>query len=174
MPAGKPGPSLTDAFLKTVRAREHLEALQEQLERFKETKPHRFHIERDIRADKYRIHVKLPNIPDRVWLIVGDFLTCLRASLDHLVWSLSALTQSYPRYTEFPILDVPNDKVLRHSTRGVPLEARHIIEQLQPYQGRDQVSVRSHFLWRLNKLCNIDKHRRVPIHSHVSMLIMES
>jgi hypothetical protein len=43
-----------------------------------------------------------------------------------------------------------------------------MIESLQPYQGRDVAAIRGHLLWRLNLMCNIDKHRRIPVHGNVT------
>lgn len=162
--------SLADAYLKTVRARKHLDTLGEELDAFRQTKPHRFHTERDLKAGKYRLHFSIAKVPDPVWLMFGDFLACMRASLDHLVWSLAVTKDRYPRNTEFPILEAPNGRFIRSCTKGVPADARKIIVDLQPYQGGNIDAVRSHFLWRLNKLCNIDKHRRIPVHGDVSHL----
>ncbi len=162
--------TLADPYLKTERARQHLDALQSELETFKNTKPHRFKTERDIVAREYRVHFEVEDVPDRILLIVGDFLTCLRASLDHLVWQLASITKPYPKSTEFPILDAPNAKHIKACTKGVPDDARKVIVSLQPYQAGQAKAIHGHFLWRLNKLCNIDKHRRIPVHSNASTL----
>lgn len=46
----------------------------------------------------------------------------------------------------------------------MPPEAAKIIESLQPYNTPNPTDVKIHLLWRLNKLCNIDKHTRIPVH----------
>jgi hypothetical protein len=124
----------------------------------------------NVEAQRYRIHFTIKDVPDPIPLIVGDLVTCLRASLDHLVWVLAALKRPYPKNTEFPILDAPNERFMRRCTKGVPTEARRIIVSLQPYLGRQPEAIRSHLLWRLNKLCNVDKHRRIPVHSDISYM----
>ena len=40
--------TLADAYLKTARAKKHLDSLREELRIFAESKPHRFSTERDI------------------------------------------------------------------------------------------------------------------------------
>jgi hypothetical protein len=159
--------TLADPFLKTARAKEHLDSLKAQLVLFRDSKPHRFSTERDIDNQRYHIHLKVADVPDSFPLIVGDFLYCLRSSLDQLVWALAKLTKPYPRGTQFPILDVPDEKKFREWTRGVPTDAKRVIKSLQPYHG-GQNSVKSHLLWRLNKLGNIDKHRRLAVRGDVS------
>jgi hypothetical protein len=163
---------MSDPYLKTARAKVHLDALREELGDFSKSKPHRVHRQRDTKNQRYIIRLEIKPVPEFVPLIVGDFLGCLRASLDHLVWQLAQANKPshYPEGTEFPIMDAPNGKRLRDSTRRVATEARRMIETFQPYYGRqhDMAAIRSHLLWRLNTLCIIDKHRRIPVHSDFS------
>lgn len=37
-----------------------------------------------------------------------------------------------------------------------------MIESYQPYHSQSPILMKQHLLWQLNKLCNIDKHRRIP------------
>jgi hypothetical protein len=90
---------LADPYLKTKRAKEHLDALRHELESFRDSKSHRVSRERDIKNKRYRIRLKIADIPDTLPLIVGDFVCCLRSSLDQLVWALATLTKPYPRGT---------------------------------------------------------------------------
>jgi hypothetical protein len=151
--------TLADAYLKTARAKKHLDSLGEELRIFAESKPHRFSTERDVENQRYIVRVKIGQPPDSFPLIAGDFFSCLRSSLDHLVWSLAKLRRTYPLHTQFPILDEPDGKAIRNCTSGVPTEARKIIESLQPY--RKGNAMRSHFLWQLHTLSIVDKHRRL-------------
>src|SRR5579859_3666483 len=68
----------------------------------------------------------------------------------------------YPKKTQFPIFDHVDAGKFKGCTSGVPAQAVSIIESLQPYHRRDAAAIKSDPLWRLNKLCNIDKHRRIP------------
>lgn len=114
---------------------------------------------------RYEIRVKVQDTPNDLPLILGDLLYCLRSALDQTVWQLAKLTTSYPDGTQFPIFDRNNAKTRRSFasyTAGVPAGAAQLIESLQPY---NRAEPETHLLWRLNRLCNIDKHRRVPVHS---------
>jgi hypothetical protein len=160
-------PSLTEPYLKTTRAKEHLEELRKELASFRESGPCRFFFEDDLKRDRYRIKIEITDIPNRVPLIAGDLFYCLRSALDQTVWWLAKLSIQYPEGTQFPILEQMDMRRFRAQTNGVPAAAVDIIESLQPYHGPDAGAVKSRLLWRLNKLCNIDKHRRIPIHGAV-------
>ena len=164
--------SLADPFLKTTRAQKHLEDLRTELTAFYESepKPYTFLGQDDLEHQRYRIRIEFRDAPDNVWLIAGDLFYCLRSSLDQLVWSLASLSLAYPEGTQFPILDVDNTENRKRfvkQTTGVPADAVSIIDELQPYHGRDAGAIRSNPLWRLNLMCNIDKHRRIPIHGNM-------
>jgi hypothetical protein len=155
--------NLADPYLKTARAKEHLEDLRERLRSFREADPCSFRREDDLERQLHIITIKIKQIPDKLPLVVGDFLYCVRSALDQLVWALAKNPGSYPKGTQFPIFetDYRRDKFLQY-TAGIHPDAFAIIEDLQPYKGRDQAEVKSHLLYRLNLLCNIDKHRRIP------------
>lgn len=156
---------LVDPYLKTTRAKIHLENLRERLAVFC-NEPCQFIREDDLEKQLHIIRMKIKDVPDEIPLIVGDLLYCLRSSLDQLVWCLAKInaTPGYPEHTQFPILEQRDIPRFNRQTAGVPAEAAKIIESLQPYNGRDADAIRSHLLWRLNKLCNIDKHTRIPVH----------
>lgn len=153
-------PSLADSYLKTTRAKEHLDALEGELDAFYKSKPYSFITEDDLERDRYSVRVEVAETPPRISLIVGDLFYCLRSALDQLVWALAHLNVPYPKDTQFPIQEKRNSKGLSGQTVGVPPDAVKIIESLQPYHSGDISAIRNHLLWRLNRLCNIDKHRR--------------
>jgi len=160
----KHGPTLADVYLKTTRARVHLEALRSELDAFRKTNPCRVFRKENHKLGRYEIRVKTEDTPDHIPLIVGDLLYCLRSSLDQLTWSLAKLTTGYPRETQFPIFDAFNAKTRKRFaayTLGVPPRAAKLIESLQPYHRADPST---HLLSQLNRLGNIDKHRRIPVH----------
>jgi hypothetical protein len=160
--------SLVDPYLKTTRAKAHLDALRSDLDAFRESKPYSFTFDVDADRSLYVVKVELKDPPSHLALIVGDLFYCLRSSLDQLVYALAKLTTALPKGTQFPIIDEFNkDNMQRFNrqTSGVPSEAREIIKSLQPYHGSNETAIRSHLLWRLNAICNLDKHRRIPIHS---------
>jgi hypothetical protein len=128
-------------------------------------------------ADRTEAEVRVVGVPevDPTWAaVVGDCLTNLRASLDHLAY---ALAEKYGKHTsrdqvQFPILnEAPTDNQgnrLPVVIKGTTIKEPAVLERLeraQPYRGRwlpptnPDVEVRPDALWQLNKLCNIDKHR---------------
>ncbi len=162
---------LADPYLKTARAKEHLDDLRERLRGFRENEPINLRREDDLENHRYIIRFEVKDIPEKFALIVGDFLYCVRSSLDQLVFALAQTTIEYPKRTQFPIFDKPSDESkIGGMTIGVPADAITMIKHLQPYMGQDPDAVKAHLLWRLNRLCNIDKHRRVPTHSNVSIV----
>jgi hypothetical protein len=165
-----PSSSLSDPYLKTPRAKEHLDDLRERLRVFREDKPITITREDDFQNQRHIVRLKVKDIPEKLALVLGDCIFCLRASLDQLVWALAHLTLDYPVGTQFPIFDAADDGQIARRTRGVPTDAVSIMKSLQPYTGQNAAAVHAHLLWRLNKLCNIDKHRRIPTDKNVTII----
>ena len=160
----KHGPTLADAYLKTTRAKLHLDALRSELDTFRNSNPCRVFRKENHTLGRYEIRVKTEETPDHIPLILGDLLYCLRSSLDQLTWSLAKLTTGYPKGTQFPIFDTLSAKTRKRFaeyTVGVPARAATLIGSLQPYHRADPST---HLLSQLNRLGNIDKHRRIPVH----------
>lgn len=158
-----------DPYLKTTRAKRHLDDLRGALDTFYHLKPYRFTRQDDVKNQVHLIRFKVDPTPDHISLIAGDLFYNLRASLDQLAWCLAKLPspqRSYPKGTQFPILDRRDVKRMRKETRGIATGAVAIIESLQPYNTPDPPGFKGHLLWRLNKLCNIDKHMRIPVFGH--------
>jgi hypothetical protein len=142
----------------------HLENLRDALRVFRESEPYSFLHEDDLDAQQYRITVIIRDTPDVIPLIVGDLFCCLRSSLDQLVYSLAHLRSRESRNNQFPILAAENTAEFERRTKGIPAEAAAIVRSLQPYHGGDTTAIRGNLLWKLNAICNIDKHRRIPVH----------
>lgn len=107
----------------------------------------------------------VPEVPTESSLLLGDFLTNLRAALDHLAWRLVLHDGGRPNTaTKFPILraaPMRNGVTVQPSIAGVSDQAiLDNIEALQPYMGqRHGHHVEDSALFVLNELVNIDKHR---------------
>jgi hypothetical protein len=160
-------PGLLDPYLKLGRAKVHLEALDVELKRFiRKGKPYAFDRYDDLAKQRHVLRFKHNDVPDTPCLIVGDALYCMRSALDQLLWSLSKLTITSPPTTvQFPIFGhVPRSKKVikrfRDQVIGVPDKAIDEIKSFQPYHRG--ASYKAHPLWRLNAMCNLDKHRRIP------------
>ena len=128
---------LTDPYLKLSRAKEHIDSLAVELRAFYESKPYGFTSYEDIENARYILRAKLSEVPDKIPLILGDAVNCMRASLDQLVWSLAKLTTVIPNKTQFPIhdkSDAKSRKVFKRDLRGVPPDAVREIDSFQPYK----------------------------------------
>jgi len=163
-------PGLLDPYLKLSRAKVHLDALDVELTKFiTKGKPYAFERYDDLENQRHVLRFKHNDVPDPPSLIVGDALYCMRSALDQLVWSLAHLTIPIPKLpastTQFPILDhLPKTardiERWESQVRDVPDKAVAEIKAFQPYhRGK---SYKAHPLWRLNAMCNLDKHRRIP------------
>jgi len=166
---------LLDPYLKTTRAKKHLEDLRERLTGFGK-EPCEFFREDDAHNGWHIIRMQVKDIPDDITLIFGDLLYCLRSSLDQLVWCLAKInaTPGYPEQTQFPILEQRDIARFNRQTSGVPAEAARIIESLQPYNAPTLDATRENILWRLNKLCNIDKHARIPVRGTTGLITWDT
>jgi hypothetical protein len=164
------GPTLADAYLKTTRAKEHLDSLRAELTAFRNSNPIRVFRNVNRHRGRYELRIKTADTPDHLPLILGDLLYCLRSALDQLTWSLAKLTTAYPQRTQFPIFEKSNGETRRRFaqyTTGVPARAAVLIERLQPYHRADPAT---HLLARLDRLGNIDKHRRIPVHGDEAII----
>ena len=150
---------------KTVRAKGHLEALQGEIRMFLSSEPITRTEEDDIENGVHIFRFELRDFSVEIPLLVGEIAYNLRSGLDHLAWQLSLLSGRTPsRDTAFPIQNDRSKRSedrFRRTTWDIPCEAIEIIKSLQPYaRGED---FKSHPLWQLNKLCNVDKHTTIPI-----------
>ncbi|MGA2273044.1 MAG: hypothetical protein ABSH00_05785 [Bryobacteraceae bacterium] len=163
-----------DAKLKVGRAREHLDSLKRGLAAFRESNPCSVFREEDVEHQRYRLRIEVKEYPVRIALIVGDLFYCLRCALDQMVFALAKGDKAvYPVGTQFPIIERLNSKGRREFERytaGIPAEALDVIDALQPYRRADGAPATTNLLWCLNLMCNIDKHRRIPVHSEVAII----
>lgn len=158
--------SLADAYLKTTRAKVHLDSLRDGINAFLESKPITIRREDDVKRQVYRVRIILADPPVEIALIAGDLFYCLRSSLDQAIWALAKIRMGfgYPTHTQFPIFDhdtARNRAKFKQYTAGIPAVAKSIIKSLQPYH---RANPSAHRLSLLNSMCNIDKHRRIAVH----------
>lgn len=126
----------------------------------------------DIKTGRHIITVLMKDVSDRTAILAGDCVHNLRCALDHAVFSLAVYaTGTIPgTRLQWPVLETPNDKTLKHQTAGLPAGAFAIIESLQPYHmGPADAFKRSPF-WQLHKLDIIDKHRLPPVAAVLEMI----
>jgi len=167
-------PSIEEPRLKIEWAKRHLAKLQEEFSDWLGTKPYEIITEQGegdlapLYVFKLRIYRPMPK---RVSLRMGDFIQCLRTSLDQTVWQLSLFTrpelnEMLPeewavRSIQFPILEMTNAALLQRNLGAVEPDPRRQIENLQPHLRTDP---KSDWLWVLSRLSNRDKHRNlIPV-----------
>ena len=124
-----------------------------------------------------RVDVDEPHV--WTFLILVDFLSCLRASLDHAIWRLAALNapDGVPADgIQFPIIETNNAsgrRLFTKQTTGLPPEIVDVIERLQPFNRPGGFPRSSNLLWRLGKLANIDESHQVFIFQGPSDSVVE-
>jgi hypothetical protein len=107
------------------------------------------------------LSVEIP-VPAQLSLIIGDCLQNIRSSLDYLVRELVLAAHGEPNAQHtFPVCETPGafKNTKRKRLSGLSEDAIAEIEALQPYVERERL--RDHPFWILDKLCNINKHRRI-------------
>ena len=145
-------------------AKDHLDKLDSEMIAFLKTP---CTVKRKDKPQDHRHHVRFEfkPIPIEIPLIAGDFCYCLRSGLDQLSWQLARINKiARPRtQTSFPIFSVRPPKGFQDRTKDLAAAMVKVIEGLQPYQlGPD---FKTHPLWLLNELCNIDKHAIFAVRS---------
>lgn len=155
--------------MKLERAKVHLDALGVRVKEFIESKPYRITFKDDLERQEYIVVIEMDDPPLDAALIAGDFISCLRSSLDHIVWQIAAqagIAKAPFRTSAFPIFGeniLDNQVAIARATFGLPDEVTALIKSLQPYHAGDRYKF--HPLWVLNHLWNVDKHRHIPLHS---------
>jgi hypothetical protein len=145
--------------MKIERAAFHLKELSKHLEAFR-ANPYTILENDDLERGLHRILVFLNPAERDIPVLVGEIAYLLRHALDQLAWQLGLLSGRLPnRSSAFPIqaTDARADREnFMLATWHIPCEAIDVIKSVQPYQrGKD---FKLDPLWRLNKLCNLDKH----------------
>lgn len=158
---------LDGIWAKLVRAEEHLDTLDVELEAYWDSDPGK--VVRQFDPDDAMVTIlslKSRSPPLRLSIIIGDCIHNLRSCLDHLAWQLVLAGGSIPTTrTAFPIFKDAGDyeREVRNgrTAHRVPERALALIETLQPYHRRDDPTI--HPLWVLRELSNIDKHRSLHL-----------
>jgi hypothetical protein len=150
----------------------HLRQLQKLIKAFLDSKPYTLEVAPVPGGEEYNNwHIyasQVDPIPQEIGLVAGDFLTNLRASLDHLAWELVLANGGVPNeHTAFPIKDrhprTPGSgqPAKLKIAGGVSAAALAKVEATQPYQTPDGGTPHEDRLWILERLVGIDKHRHL-------------
>ncbi len=152
--------------MKARRADFHLQSAEKQIRDWIKDNPYTI-IEKDNRDRTKHCFVISPKpAPEEIALTVGDFVNCLRASLDQLAWNLVNL---FPETTPtsdkiankvvFPICGT--DDAYRQKRALFHHTIHKVFDSLQPDDRAN--AIHTHHLWQLDKLWNLDKHRTIPV-----------
>lgn len=156
---------------KMYRAHQNFEELTAEVGRYFKSNPGKLVPQQESTPDTIIAAFQTKDsLPSRMPLIAGDCLQNLRSSLDYLVWELVLAEGKEPgKHNSFPICsgptaDVFEDAIKWHGKRpgcleGIPLNAVAEIRNLQPCRLGDDWQ--KDFLWVLNELTNLNKHRRI-------------
>ncbi|HVU60233.1 MAG TPA: hypothetical protein VHD58_01095 [Mycobacteriales bacterium] len=145
---------------KVGRAKEHIDHLETVVSAFHESRPYRLVPDFTIEPPDWvhiRVHFDKP-LPASVPLIIGDAVHNLRSALDHFA---HCAVPSPTTDTAFPVMrkgPTPTTAALKGHVKGklkgTSLALQQAVCALQPYEGGD-----GHWLWALDQLDVIDKHR---------------
>jgi hypothetical protein len=153
--------SLDSVIQKLYRAKHHYLELEEELRAY-------YTAEETVQIRPAERGFDVGNVgavPARFGLIAGDILQCMRSSLDYLVWELVLANGEQPGIQNaFPISwtvsNYKNEITNRKRLNGVDPGACALIDMLQPLCLPEAEREKSP-LAVLDKLTNINKHRRV-------------
>jgi hypothetical protein len=166
-------PPLVSAYLKLIRAQEHMDPLVHEIRNYEWSKPYRLVRETDAEAGEYVAYAVLNEVPgDRWYGPLGDVINNLHGVLDHAVFGLSQffeqrrLTEVEAKNVYFPVFSDPEKwagfvAAKSAAIRFLPDQYREIIEREQPHRARNDYIRTSHPMHVLHTLWNLDKHRQI-------------
>jgi hypothetical protein len=166
-PGGKDwSPSIEYVHMKARRADFHLLSAEKQLRDWINSNPYTM-IENDDFGRTQHVFIITPRASnEEIALTIGDFVNCLRASLDQLAWNLVHLFPSTVPPDEkaanrvnFPICRT--DENYREKRALFHSSIHPILDSLQPKNRANAIQTEP--LWQLDKLWNLDKHRTIPV-----------
>jgi hypothetical protein len=154
---------LINSRLKVKWANYHLRHLVETLRVHLESEFYRLFIQEYLEEGASGIHLEVINpLPHNVSFLIGDIVHNLRAALDHLTYGIvKAIGGSASMNLYFPIDEsrrqLVNTDRKREIETKVPKLLDIIFDEIKPFNTPDGDG----FLWSLNQLDRIDKHRMI-------------
>ena len=167
---------MLEVNMKADRAKHHLNALNIEIGKWLAL-PH-VPMVREYTQFEEGLHIFRVNIgpvPQIIPLLLGEFISCLRSSLEWLAWGLAHLDSR----RVFPDKESRNISFLIFKQRDSTYEDRRslfptavakVFDDLQPYLRGN--AYRDDLLWQLDELWKMDKHRAVPANSTVLTVAM--
>jgi hypothetical protein len=154
---------------KAERAKLHLDAFNGHVSAYMK-EPYTVITKHDADNRRYIKRFDLKPFESILAMELGEFLYCLRSGLDQMAWQMALSTARLdPKIRDhiyFPIYeDIVGDrgKSYARALSFFPSDVAKEVDALQPHKG--PIPAQDHPLWQLNKLCNFEKHKLIPIHS---------
>jgi hypothetical protein len=153
---------------KAERAKLHLDAINGHVSAYMK-EPHSVVRKHDGENRRHIKRFEFKPFDSVLGMELGEFLYCLRSGLDQMAWQLALpnARRDSPGDIYFPIFgDITKPKdAKRYSDRLAlfPSDVANELDAVQPHKGPD--APETHPLFQLNKLCNFEKHKLIPIHS---------
>src|ERR1035437_8603962 len=122
--------SLWHAELKAGRALEHLEELKRELQVYYDAVPCPATLWKRPDIGRRFLRFDFKDLPDRTYLLVGDFAHNLRASLDYVVYTLIVKATGNPPAStgiQWPVQKTKYDGNFKRQTKDVPKLAADLI-----------------------------------------------
>ena len=155
---------------RLARAAKHLDDFDREVRAFLEaTEFELISYEEPGSGDRLYFAGTSPTPPLDLGLIVGDYIHNLRSALDHAICELSLVTDpsSACTKTAFPVCSTEHcwRTALGRELALVSAQAQYQIHLIQPLNWRDRAPYghRTHPMWELNELWNLDKHRSLHL-----------
>jgi hypothetical protein len=154
------------------RAKENIQNLDVEINRFLDERGHREVVECDHkRIEEFKEFWSEQAIPPRFSALISEILHHYRSALDNLIWELVRQVGHTPRNPgaiEFPILSTRptasnKPALFDRKIEGVGNKASAVIESLQPYNAVSQWHGPHHALLVLHDMNRFDKHRELVI-----------
>ena len=109
--------------LKMSWAKRHLDILQHEVDHFANSDTYRVSEKDDLETGEYVIEVGLEAVHVHTGMILGDFLNCLRGSLDHLAFQLTMIPDgTRNEKVSFPVIGIEDSagrRLFNRSTVGI-------------------------------------------------------
>jgi len=158
-------PSIEYVYMKARRADFHLQSAEKQIRDWIKGNPYTITEEDNSDRTLHFFIISPQPVREEIALTIGDFINCLRASLDQLAWNLVHLfpdtvpTEKTATKVVFPICRT--DDAYREKRALFHRTLHGVLDSLQPSDRAN--AVQTHPLWQLDKLWNLDKHRTIPV-----------
>lgn len=146
---------MTGPLRRINRAKEHLDVLNSEIAAFIASRPYRCSIKIDPQDGKYVLFPYLREPFPPAWgLLVGEVAHGLRSALDNIAWAIAIKPT---KETVFPIY-FEDTSGFKNKLKQLREGFRTDVKAAQPYNAPNGEE-RSHPLWVLSIVDNIDKHR---------------